>query len=33
MKTQPIINPDELANILDQPEIIIIHAGNNAKNI
>jgi len=28
-----IINPDELVKILNQPETIIIHAGNNAKNI
>ena len=29
----PIINSNELVNILRQPEIIIIHAGNNARNI
>ncbi|AJW64345.1 3-mercaptopyruvate sulfurtransferase [Elizabethkingia miricola] len=29
----PIINPDELVDILHQPETIIIHAGNNAKSI
>lgn len=29
----PIINSDELASILHYPELIIIHAGNNAKDI
>ncbi|AQX04592.1 sulfurtransferase [Elizabethkingia meningoseptica] len=33
MKASPIINADELAKILKAPELIILHAGNNARNI